>query len=337
MATPGTLPIESFVPGVLQNGGIYTAYPMKVAGDFTVTGTTNIGSISLTDLTVTGNTTIGNAVSDTLTVTGASTFTSTSATAFAVGPTAAGANPVFLIDASTASQAAGLSLTGATAAGNVALAVISSGAAANLLVNAKGSGTIGIGTVSTGAITLGAATGITGAATVTSAGASALAVGRQGATNPALQVDASTASSLTGLKVTAAGTGAGLAMAVVETGGSNNNLTIDAMGSGTLSLNATATGNIVLGRAATGVSTSLTGGDTLKNATAVPATAGAVAAGVPITMYSSSITIEVTSDVPTHTRPKGSICINTGGSSTTTRMYINTDGAGTWTAFTTGA
>lgn len=70
---------------------------------------------------------------------------------------------------------------------------------------------------------------------------------------------------------------------------------------------------------------------------AAPATAGAVAAGSPIRMYSNGITIEATSDVPTHTRVKGSICINTGGSTTNNRIYINTDGAGTWTAFTTVA
>lgn len=70
---------------------------------------------------------------------------------------------------------------------------------------------------------------------------------------------------------------------------------------------------------------------------AVPATAGAIAAGTPISLYSSGITIEVTSDAPTHTRPKGSICVNTGGTTGITRCYINTDGAGTWTAFTTVA
>ena len=75
----------------------------------------------------------------------------------------------------------------------------------------------------------------------------------------------------------------------------------------------------------------------LESGTAVPATAGAVAAGAPITLYSTGIVIEVTSDVPTHTRPKGSICINTGGSTTNNRMYVNTDGAGTWTALTTAA
>jgi hypothetical protein len=85
---------------------------------------------------------------------------SPAATALAVG--LATATPAFVVDASTASQAAGLKVTGATAAGNVAVAVVSSGADANLLINAKGTGTIGIGSASTGAVTITPATTITG-------------------------------------------------------------------------------------------------------------------------------------------------------------------------------
>lgn len=95
--------------------------------------------------------------------------TSASATAVAVGP-AGTTNPVWLIDASTASQAAGLQLTGATSAGTVALAVISSGSNANLSVNAKGSGTIAIGSVSTGAVTITPATTLSNGATITTGG-----------------------------------------------------------------------------------------------------------------------------------------------------------------------
>lgn len=40
---------------------------------------------------------------------------------------------------------------------------------------------------------------------------------------------------------------------------------------------------------------------------------------------------------PTLTAPKGSLYLNTTGSSTSTRAYINTDGATTWTAITTAA
>lgn len=89
--------------------------------------------------------------------------------------------------------------------------------------------------------------------------------------------------------------------------------------------------------AITAASVSTTGGLAVESGTAVPASAGAVAAGAPITVFSGGPAIYVTSDAPTFTAVKGSICINTGGTSTSTRMYVNTNGAGTWTNFTTAA
>lgn len=176
----------------------------------------------------------------------------------------------------------------------------------------------------------------TGTLTLTSTSANAFAVGPSGATNPTFNVDASTASAATGLNVKSAAAAGGLAVSVVSSG-TNENLTIDAKGSGTVTINGTATGNIVLGRAATGVSLSVTGALVAKSATAVPASAGAVAAGAPLTLFTSGPSFYVTSDAPTFTAVKGSICVNTGGSSTSTRMYVNTDGATTWTNFTTAA
>jgi hypothetical protein len=87
----------------------------------------------------------------------------------------------------------------------------------------------------------------TGATALTSAAAAALAVGPNGATNPALVVDASTASSATGIKVKSAAAAAGVAVSVVSSG-TNENLTVDAKGSGTLTLQGTATGAITLAR-----------------------------------------------------------------------------------------
>lgn len=253
MATPNNLLAESYDGGYINsNGGFRTAKPVYIDNDLTITGTTTIQGITLTNLTVTGNTVIGDALTDTLTVTGATTIRSTSATAFTVGAAAAGATPAFSVDASTSSQVTGLKVVGAASGGTVAVVVTQASGNANLTINALGSGTIGIGSVSTGAVTITPATTITGLATLTA-----------GFTSAANAI--------------------------------------------------------------------------LKSGTAVPATAGAVAAGAPITLYSGAITIEATSDTPTHTRPKGSICINTGGSSGSTRMYVNTDGAGTWTSFTTAA
>jgi hypothetical protein len=176
----------------------------------------------------------------------------------------------------------------------------------------------------------------TASITLTGTSANIIAAGPTGTTNPVFRVDAATASVATGLKVTGAAAAGGLAVAVVSSG-TNENLTLDAKGSGTITLGSVSTGNVVLSRAMTGVSSSMTGAYTAKSATAVPATAGAVAAGAPLVANSNGMTIEWTTDAPTHTRPKGSLCINLGGSSTTTRMYVNTDGAGTWTAFTTAA
>ena len=86
-----------------------------------------------------------------------------------------------------------------------------------------------------------------GAVAVTAADALALAVGPNGATNPTLQADGSTASAATGLKVKSAAAAAGLALSVISSG-TNENLTIDAKGSGTITLGGTSTGKIALGR-----------------------------------------------------------------------------------------
>lgn len=77
-----------------------------------------------------------------------------------------------------------------------------------------------------------------------------------------------------------------------------------------------------------------TGGLTLKSATAVPASAGAVAAGAPLTLFTSGPSLYVTSDVPAFSAIKGSICVNTAGSSSSTRLYVN-NGTTNWVAITT--
>jgi len=81
---------------------------------------------------------------------------------------------------------------------------------------------------------------------------------------------------------------------------------------------------------------SATGGVTAKSGTAVPASAGAVAAGAPITMFSTGIKIWVTSDTPAFSATKGDLCINTGGSSSSTRLYIN-NGTTNWVSITTAS
>lgn len=122
-----------------------------------------------------------------------------------------------------------------------------------------------------------------------------------------------------------------------------DDVTIDAL---------TVTGNTILGNATTDTTTingvlTVTsaatavgivdaGGLSVKSGTAVPATAGAVAAGAPITLFTSGPSIYVTSDVPSFTAVKGSICINTGGDGVGNRMYVN-NGTTNWVAFTTAS
>jgi len=77
----------------------------------------------------------------TLDVTGTQNITSASATSLTVGPNGT-TNPVLQIDSSTASQATGIKVTGAAAAGGVSIAVISSGTNENINIEGKGAGQV---------------------------------------------------------------------------------------------------------------------------------------------------------------------------------------------------
>ena len=89
-----------------------------------------------------------------------------------------------------------------------------------------------------------------GALTITASSANALAVGRQGTTNPAFNIDTSTALSATGLNIAAAAAASGLALTVLSSG-VNESMTLDAKGSGTINLAATSTGAVVIGASGT--------------------------------------------------------------------------------------
>ncbi len=63
-----------------------------------------------------------------------------------------------------------------------------------------------------------------------------------------------------------------------------------------------------------------------------------VAGGIPgLTFGVAQIAIFYGSGVPTATAPQGSLYLRTDGSSTSTRMYVNTNGTTGWTAVTTAA
>lgn len=117
---------------------------------------------AISTITTIGATTV-NTVN--LNTSSASTITSASASALAVG-LAGATNPSFVIDSSTATQAAGLKVTGAVAAGTVAIAAISSGADAGLSIASKGVGNL---TLRNPKITHGTPAAINASATATAA------------------------------------------------------------------------------------------------------------------------------------------------------------------------
>jgi hypothetical protein len=226
------------------------------------------------------------ALNNPVTISATETISSASASSFMVGPTGS-TNPVFQVDSSTASQAAGLKVTGAATGGTVAIAAIDSGSNTNLSINAKGTGTIAIGSVSTGAVTVtpamnatslainGATIGsntlavngtalfngvathaanllVNAQAIVTSTNAAALAVGANGATNPALVVDASTASSASGVKITSKAAANGVNIAAISSN-ANESITLDGKGGGGVFIGSTSSGGVTLGAGGGGV------------------------------------------------------------------------------------
>lgn len=108
------------------------------------------------------------------------------------------------------------------------------------------------GTVLQGVIGLPAGTTIGGSTVsalgvVTSTSATALAVGRQGATTPVLNVNANTSLVVTGITLVGAAAAAGMQITTTSSG-TDESLKIDAKGAGTLTLNGTATGKVIAGR-----------------------------------------------------------------------------------------
>lgn len=236
-------------------------------------------------------------------------ITSSSATAFSVGQNGT-TNPAFNINSSTASSATGLTVISAAAAGGVQFNVTSSGTNESLTIAPKGSGNLNLGVTSSGG-TIAALVTLTGTAIrLTSASNSILAAGLNGTTNPAFNVDASTASSATGFNVKSAAAGGGVALSTLSSG-TNENITFAAKGNGTITFNS-----------------------------ATVATAGG-AAGDGVMFGSIGVGVFTGTGAPTFSAMNGSIYVNSAATTTTTRIYVNNSGSGTagttWTNLTTAA
>ncbi len=88
-----------------------------------------------------------------------------------------------------------------------------------------------------------------------------------------------------------------------------------------------------MGRAVTGVSESVTGLLTARSATATPAAASAVPA---LSFGSDAIGVYWGTGAPSISAAKGSLYIQTDGSSSSTRLFIN-NGTTNWVAVTTAS
>ncbi len=326
---------------VEQASGPYGGQPINVTASSTTgaTGTTAITSTSANALAVGANGTTNpvlnvNASAGSV-ATGITVVGAAAGAGVAVTVTSSGSDDALAINA----KGTGGITVGATSTGNV---VLGTSGHTLTLNNSSGAVTLAAGgltlttgnvTVSSGNVTLtsGNATLTSGnlllsagTATVTSANASAFAVGRLGATTPGLVVDASTATCITGIKVTPKGTGNGVAIASV--GETNVAITLDGNGSGVISLNATGTGGVIIGSSTGRV---LTMAGTLTSG-------GLVTAGVQICtagplIYSGTNAPTISAAV------KGSLYLCNNGSSSSTRLYVASDTSGTWVAVTTAS
>lgn len=155
--------------------------------------------------------------------TNSTTWTQTSANAAAFASGRQGATtPNLLLDNSVASSVTGIKLTARAAAAGQDIDTTSSGTNEDLRINAKGSGTLLVQGTATGALLV------------------------ADATNPAFSVVHTTEG--TGVKITSAAAASGVAVAAISSG-TDENMTIDAKGAGTVTINGTATGKVAIGKA----------------------------------------------------------------------------------------
>lgn len=128
-----------------------TAFVLANAGSGAVSSVSNSDG-TLTISPTTGAVVASLALGHANAWTAAQTIASASANCFSAGLNVT--NPALNVDCSTASSATGLNVKSAAAGSGLAVSVLSSGSNENLSINAKGTGTIGIGSVSSGAVTI---------------------------------------------------------------------------------------------------------------------------------------------------------------------------------------
>lgn len=178
---------------------------------------------------------------------------------------------------------------------------------------------------------------ITSALTITSNSANALAVGRQGATNPVLQVDASASSVATGLAITGAAALGGVTLQAISSGG-NEAFTIKAKGNGALTLGQSGANTAIVGSSAsvTGSTSVIMIGPALTAASVVLRGSGASINALTIDTSNSVQGSGLSIQPNTTAAPLALSVLSTG---TNTPLIIDAKGSGTITfgSVSTGA
>lgn len=219
VATSTTTPaitLSTTVTGVLKGNG--TAISAASAGtDYVAPGAITTSGLTQTTARLLGRTTAGTGAVEEITVGSGLTFaagtlSATGGAGDVVGPASATDNALVRFDTTTGKL------------------IQNSGAILDDSNNLSGLGTVA-----------------SGAHTITSTSANALAVGANGTTNPVLKVDASTATVATGVSITGAAATGRVAIGVLSSG-VNEGLSVDAKGSGTIRLGATSTGDVEFSR-----------------------------------------------------------------------------------------
>jgi hypothetical protein len=204
--------------------------------------------------------------------------------AFIVGANGGTTNATFTVDTSNGSGN-GVYVFSTAAGSDAGITTVSSATNESLRINAKGSGIVKIGNVSTGGVAL-------STTIITSGSAGALEVGPNGATNPTFVVDDSAVSAANGVYIfsTAAGSGANITAISSAT---NEALKVNAKGSGTIDLAGTSTGGVTIHGSftATGL---VTNADLVNAATTVNGQTCTLGSSCTVTASATSITVGTT-------------------------------------------